>query len=262
MREFPKPPVNNRDLPPNTTINEHIASTRSTPSTNELNKLVYEKPFDIETGCGPQQIENEEVDIILRSTLLSKHYIEPRVIGFIRHYLTCRDVKQAALETGLTTAQGRALLQKADVYSAIQQLTSKAFVKDGIDVGEIIQKVKEIMDVDIAEFQNKDGSYKVSLTDIPPETRRAVKKFKVRNLYGVDENGIQNKIGELIEVELWDKMRSIEMLGREKGLFKQTNIVEHEVGSNMKDLLLGSRERAETAAIEAREVGPEGKKNG
>lgn len=212
----------------------------------------YMSDMIVETGIGPEKLDLDEVDAILKMTLMAKHYNNPTVVIFIKSYLRCRDVKQCAKECGLTPAQARALRTSPDIYFAIAKLTEKAVIKDGLDVGEILAKVKEIMDVDIADFENEDGSYKTSLSSIPPETRRAVKKFKVKNLYGMDSNGIQTKVGELIEVELWNKMEAIQMLGREKGLFKTTSVVQHDVTSNMKDLLLGSARRAEAAAIEAR----------
>jgi hypothetical protein len=175
-------------------------------------------------------------------------------MAFIKSYLHCRDIKQAGLESGLTYYSGTKIRNSPDVQQAIQMLTEKAILRDGLDVGEIIQKVKEIMQIDIADFENEDGSYKTSLKDIPPETRRAVKKFRVKNTYGEDPNGMMIKTGEIIEVELWDKMKSIELLGREKGIFKETKKIEHDVTNNMKEILLESKNRAETAAIEARTI--------
>ncbi len=52
-------------------------------------------------------------------------------------------------------------------------------------------------------------------------------------------------IGELIEVEVWDKLKSLEFLGREKDLFKETKKIEHDVTTNMASLLLASKSLAD-----------------
>ena len=241
MKEFPKPPSSNRDSDPVKPTPHPAKTLEATPN------------LALQSQANPK-LELYEVDMILKTTLTSTHYHDPKVIHFIKSYLNCRDIRQAAKESNLTYHSGRAARNSPDVQAAIQLLTEKAIIKDGLDVGEIIEKVKEIMQVDIAEFQNPDGSYKNSLIEISPETRRAIKKFKVKNLYDFDPNGVKVKIGELIEVELWDKMKSIELLGREKGIFKETKKIEHDVTANMKELLLESRKRAETAAIESRVV--------
>jgi hypothetical protein len=127
-------------------------------------------------------------------------------------------------------------------------------MKYGFDSAQVVERAKEIAFSDPVELQNPDGSYKKSLSDVSPEARRAIKKFKVKNLYEFDPNGVRTIVGELIEVEFWDKMKGIEMLGREKDLFKETHRVEHEITGNMKELLLQSAARAEEAARVARDV--------
>lgn len=205
----------------------------------------------------PQRAGNEgltpgAISFILKSNLRPDHHERPQVLQFINSYINCRDVRQAAKEANLTSNDGRKLKDMPDVHAAITALTEASLDKYGFNAHDIVEKVKEIANVDLAEFENEDGTYKTSLRDIRPEVRRAIKKFKCKNIYGVDPNGLKVVEGQLIEVELWDKMKSIELLGREKDLFKETNVVQHDVTSKMKDILLASRDRAEMAAIEAR----------
>lgn len=117
-------------------------------------------------------------------------------------------------------------------------------MKFGFDASEVVEKVKEIAAVDIIEFVNPDGTFK-SLHQIPADARRAIKKIKYKSLTMPDPNGIPVRIGEIIELELWSKEKALELLGREKDLFKQTTKVEHDVTKNMKEVLLASKARGE-----------------
>ena len=80
--------------------------------------------------------------------------------------------------------------------------------------------------------------------DIPPEVRRAVKKFKYKSYFEDDVNGVPQYRGRIYEIELWDKPRSLELLGREKDTFKKTTVMQHDVSKNAAEFLLGSLERA------------------
>jgi hypothetical protein len=252
MSTFPKPPMGNRA----------IASNIPTPP--GLGPLTYIPPphiepalpkiEDIETHNG--KLTENEVSIILKTSLLPEHHRDPIVIRFIQSYMTCRDTSQASKECGIATGSGKALRNRPDIHEAITRLTEKSVMKYGFDASEVIEKVKEISAIDPIEFVRPDGTYKTDMNEIAPESRRAIKKFKAKNLYGEDNNGMKTVIGELIEVEFWDKMKAVELLGREKDLFKQTTTVQHDVTTNMANLLLESSQRAEHHAREVIDVTP------
>jgi hypothetical protein len=190
-------------------------------------------------------LTENEMTFILRTTLLPEHQHDPNVLAFIMSYLRCRSTAQAAKEIGLEPRSGYNLKNRPDIHLAIVKLTEKSLLKYGYDATEIVERVKEIAALDPIELERPDGSYKNKMSEIAPETRRAIKKFKVKNIFGEDPNGMKTVVGEIIEVEFWDKMKSIELLGREKEIFKDTTVVQHDVTSNMASLLLESRERAE-----------------
>ena len=225
IKGFPLPPKNNR-----------VPSQAVDPST----------PAPVTMPPEPSGLlGDDEVSAILRDTLRPEHQTDPNVLRFISSYMVCRSRTQAAKEAGLPARSGQYLLTRPDIHAAIKALTEKSVMKFGFDASEVVERVKEIAFVDIAEFENEDGSYKTSLAGLSPETRRAVKKFKVKNLYDTDPNGMQVKTGELIEVEMWDKMKSLELLGREEDLFKETKKIEHDITDNMGSFLLESTRRVD-----------------
>lgn len=190
-------------------------------------------------------VERDSVSFIMDLTLSDYHRTDPNVVGFIIAFLKCRDVKQAAHSVGLTKPQGDTLRRRRDIHECICKVTDEALMKHGFDASEIVERVKEIASVDIGDFEKPDGSYIESLLELAPEVRRAVRKFKVRNEYGKDPNGMRVVVGKLIEVELWDKLKSIELLGREKDTFKETKVHKHDITTNMSQILLQSRDIAE-----------------
>lgn len=201
------------------------------------------------------RMHRDETSLILRRCLRPQHHTDPNVMKFIAEYLLCRSVKQASVFAGLTSRDGAQLIRRPDICEAIRQVTEKAAFKVGFDPTEIIQRTKEVMDVDVADFQRADGTFIESLHEIAPEVRRAVKSFKAKNEYGIDPNGMRVVTGRLISVELWDKLKATELLGRESNLFKETKKVEHNLSANMSSVLLESKARAEERVAEFREVG-------
>jgi hypothetical protein len=211
------------------------------PSLPHIEVATSKYEEDRETIPVPQKTTEQ----ILNETLSPQHRDDPNVLRFINSYLSNRDVKQASKDAGITKSSGPVLLGRNDIRLAITRLTDAAFLKYGFDAHDVVEKVKEVVNFDPADIFNEDGTFKENIHDIPPETRRAIKRIKVKNLYDKDPNGMNVVIGKLMEVEFHDKIRSAELIGREVEVFKKTSKVEHDVTRNMKDTLLASKALAE-----------------
>ena len=196
-----------------------------------------------------------EASTILDDTLISKRRNDVRVLAFIDSYLNCRNVSEAARAAGVERHIAETWRRSPDVFKAIQKLTDLSVMKHGFDSSDIIQKVKDISEVDPIDLQNADGTYKKRMDEIPPALRRSLKKLEIKNIYSTDPNGMKFFVGEIIKYEFYDKMKAIELLGREVELFKTTTKVEHDITSNMSAVLLESAGRADARAIEMRDVG-------
>lgn len=218
-KPFPKPPfVNNRDSSP------------------------FGNP-NLEVEVDPR-LKDDDVRLLFTQFLTPDHLRDERILKFILSYCNNRNASQAAKESGMG-GTGTYWRQRPDIHACIEAMTQRMLIKHGYDSHEIIERTKEIATLDPIEFQNPDGTFKTHLSEIRPEARRAIKKFKAKNIFGVDDNGMSVVTGVLLEVELWDKLKSIEMLGSEKNIFKKTTVVQHDVTNNMKDVLLESGNRAE-----------------
>ncbi len=213
---------------------------------------VFPKPPTV-----PAIIDNEDVSFILRSILRPETHDNVEILRFIAAYLECRDVKEASRIAGIARVRGDAFLRKRDVIMAIQKVTATAVLKHNLDPAAIVERVKEVADVDPLDLWDESGNFRrEKMGEIPAATRRAIKKFKVKELFDFDQNGVKVLVGYLTEVEFWDKIKASELLGRETDLFKETKVVKHDATDNMKQILLGAEKRAEESAASYREVGP------
>lgn len=195
------------------------------------------------------KLNEDEFFFICKATLLEKHRTDPYVMKFISAYMRCRNVGQASREAGLEYHAGYNLRKRPDIHGCIEALTSKSLMKFGFDASEIVERVKEISEFDPVVLENEDGSFKKSMREIPPEARRVIKKLKVKNVYEKDPedpNGVGRfKCAEIIEYDFYDKLTAHTLLGREKEVFKEKKVVEHDVTQNMAQVLLDSSRRGE-----------------
>jgi hypothetical protein len=199
------------------------------------------------------ELTDNEWSFILDCELKPKHRKEPKIISFINCFVRCKNVSQAAAETGVTYGQGYSWRHQVDIASCIQKIIDKSAMKYGFDATEIMERTKEIVDFDPLMLQNPDGTFKNNLHDIAPEARRNLKKLKVKNLYSdqKDINGMKSRIviGEVIEYEFYDKLKAIELSGKEKEMFKNTTKVEHSVTKDMATILLAAAQRGQQASL-------------
>ena len=200
----------------------------------------------------------DEQSFILDTTLKPKHRTDASVLTFIDCFIRCKNFAQASQEAGIHQAVGYRYRHTKDIALAIQKLIDRSAIKYGFDASEIIERTKEMVDFDPISMQNADGTFKSNLFDIEPSARRNLKKLKVHNLYNTTEdiNGIKKRIiiGEVIEYEFYDKLKAIDLVGREKDLFKTTTKVEHTVSADMASILLESMRRGERASLEVRKT--------
>lgn len=199
--------------------------------------------------------DSSKVVDIMRETLNPSHFKDPDILRFIGNFMVSRSYKDAALASGLTVSDGRNLYNRADIQRCIGLLTESQVVKFGYDAEEIIARTKEIAFFDPIDLVNPDGSFIESLYDVPPNARRAIKKLKVKNIYGEDINGMPIVKGKVMEYEFLDKWKPLQALGNEKEVLKRTSVVQHDVGKNAREYLLASVKRAD-AAVEAIDITP------
>jgi len=198
------------------------------------------------------ELTDDEQFFILEANLLPKHRSDPSILGFINSFVRCKNIAQASQEAGIHKSLGYEYRYRKDVALTIERLIDKSLIKYGFDAAEVMERTKELVDFDPIMVQNADGTFKNNFHDIEPEARRNIKKLKARNIYSEveDMNGVKKKIiiGEVIEYEFYDKLKALDLIGKEKDLFKTTTKVEHTISSDMASLLLDSAKRGQEAS--------------
>jgi hypothetical protein len=197
------------------------------------------------------------VQQIIASTLTPLHATDPKVLLFIANYNLTKDVKQAARQSGLHANDGKHLINRKDIYDCIQKIAQAGSRKFGYDAEEVVAKVKEVIEFDpIDLIDPSNGTFFEDISQIPAEARRVIKKLTVQNVYDKDPNGVIIGLhSKILKFEFWDKLKAAEMLGGEKDIFKRQVKVEHDVGTNMRETLLGRLEDADSRkALKAKDV--------
>lgn len=197
------------------------------------------------------QTHDQLLETIIKETLRPEHGTDPNILRFIANYNLCHDVKQAARDSGLSVHDGKRLIQRPDIYECTQRIAAAGARKFGYDAEEVVAKVKEVIEFDPVDLVDPEtGAFYEDISKIPPETRRVIKKLNVINIYEKDPNGVIIGVSsKVLKFEFWDKLKAAEMLGGEKDVFKRQVKVEHEVGSNMRETLLGRLEDAESRKV-------------
>ena len=218
-----------------------------------MSKSSFPVPPPIEEESG--ELSTDAYNYILEACLRPKDRKNEELIKFVDAFVRCKNIAQASNEAGVHRTIGYRWRHRKDVNNAIVKLTNASLVKYGFDSSEIVERVKEVVDFDPIEMMNPDGTFKSNMHDIAPEARRCLRKLKVKNIWNQpepDHNGFNAEkiiIGEIIEYEFYDKLKGAELVGREKELFKNTTRVEHDVTSDMANVLLASAKRADEAKL-------------
>lgn len=114
---------------------------------------------------------------------------------------------------------------------------------------EAANELRQVAYSDIANilYEDSDGNLKMrKLTDLPPEVTRSIKKIKVKQertrnrVYDSDGSEEESGGGEIIEIELWDKMAALDKLMRHLGGYEQDNQQKKDPMSRKLDSLLSS----------------------
>lgn len=197
----------------------------------------------------PQLITPDEVDFLLDKYLDTQNRQNPKVLRFIDEFLRSRSIQQASQYAGISYEAGKSLRLKRQISEAITAITKKINLKFGYEADEVVERAKEIMESNLADLQKPNGEFISNLKELPQGVQRAIKKLKVKNEYELDPNGMPTFVKAVVmEIELWDKMKSLDLLGAEKDVFKKTTVVQHDVTQNMAETLLQSARLAEKVA--------------
>lgn len=171
--------------------------------------------------------------------------ITPQQERFCHEYLIDLNGAAAARRAGFSEKSAKAIasqfLAKPQIQEMIVVLNTKRLARVKIDGDQVLKRLDEIGDVDIAEAYDQNGKLK-PIHDIPIHIRKAISSIKVYEEYAQMSGG-KVPIGEVREIRLWNKVQANELLGRHKKLF--TDKVELTDKSNLAERLERARRQVQ-----------------
>lgn len=149
--------------------------------------------------------------------------------------------KRVYPKSSLKTAEtnGPKLLRKAQIKDRVKELMQGTFEEYKIDRVKILKELELLATVNMAEALNEDGSMK-KVSEMPLAVQKALSGIDTQEIYeGTGQDRVY--VGDLKKIKLFDKTRSLEMLGRHLKLF--TDVVEHKFTDALADRLSKARSR-------------------
>jgi len=131
---------------------------------------------------------------------------------FCKEYIKDLNATQSAIRAGYsekTAAEiGRQNLMKLEIQAKIKELLNSRSERIKITADDVLKELWRIGTSDITEFLHKAEGETITLEDIkalPPGKRKLIKSI--------------GKTGNGVKIELVDKLKSLELVGRHLGMF-------------------------------------------
>lgn len=158
--------------------------------------------------------------------------LTPRQERFCQEYLVDLNGTQAAIRAGYSATganvTGVRLLSNPTVAARIADGKERQAERLEVRADTVLRELLRIATADLSQAFDEGGNL-LSIHQMPEDVRRAIASVKVRT----DDDGSLVR-----EVKLWDKPKSLELLGKHLRLF--VDRVEHDVSESLGDLVLAS----------------------
>lgn len=144
--------------------------------------------------------------------------LTPKQQRFVEEYSIDLNATQAAIRAGYSAKTaysiGERLLRHVEVKSKIDALCADRSKNAGIETARILDEEKRIAFADPRSIVDANGA-PIPLTELPADVSRFIASVKIKEH--------TNREGDVYrrdwEYRFWDKGRSLERLGRTKGMF-------------------------------------------
>lgn len=166
---------------------------------------------------------------------------------FIVEYLKDRNATAAAERAGYSAktarVQGPRLLLNVAIAEAVKQATGAQLARVEIDADDILRELARVAFLDPRRAYGSDPADPkrkrlLELHEMPEDVARAIGTFEVTSM-GSEENGTQF----LSKVKPCDKLKALELLGKNKRLF--TDKVELSLDLTLEDLIKAAVKRGQ-----------------
>jgi phage terminase small subunit len=145
---------------------------------------------------------------------------------FVQEYMIDINATRAALRAGYGKGNEESARQVAsrlmampEIKAAIQVEMDKRAKKIGFDAQTVLEELLKLATLDLSKAYGEDGKL-LHPKQMPEEIRKAVSGIEVfEEFEGVGQN--RQYIGNTVKVKFWDKVKSLELLGKHLKLFTE-----------------------------------------
>ena len=159
----------------------------------------------------------------------SEFQITDRMKKFVDEYLVDFNATQAAIRAGYSTdtanEQGSQLLARPDIRELVAEGQKEIMERTQTFQDDAVDELKVVGFSNLADFLTvKDGGIveQKPFNELTKEQTKCIKKIKqtVRSSHSADGTILHQTA--VIEIELHDKLKALELLGRHLGMFNDT----------------------------------------
>ena len=161
---------------------------------------------------------------------------------FVQEYLIDPNATRAAIRAGYSKKTARSIgqenLTKPDIAAAIQQAQGERSERTQVTADMVVQELALHAFGRIGDFYNKDTGRLLGMTELSPGTQSRVASVVVLREKTHPTGGEVEKTTvteSVVKFKTYDKLRSLELLGRHLGMFKDK--VEHSGEVSLLDAL-------------------------
>jgi len=156
----------------------------------------------------------------------SEFEITDKMRQFVDEYLIDMNATQAAIRAGYSEAtaqeQSSQLLDRPDIRELVEQRQKDRIDRTQISQDLTVNELKTIAFSDVADFVIvKEGGVieQRPFNELTKTQTRCIKKIKQRVMTSQSSDGAVIHQTAVLELELYDKVKSLELLGRHLGIF-------------------------------------------
>ena len=139
---------------------------------------------------------------------------------FCYEYIKDLNGTRAAIRAGYSVKSARyiatELIHKPQVAILIKELTEEMLKKCEITTEKTLRELAKIGYFDLNDLRDEKGKFPTAIKDINALSGSVVKNYKIN----------VSLAGKIVKIEMYDKMRALELIGRYQNIFNER--VQHE----------------------------------
>lgn len=170
--------------------------------------------------------------------------LEPRQQRFCEEYLIDLNATQAAIRAGYSEDSAASIgsenLTKPEITAEVDRLKEIRSIRTEITADKVLTETYLLASSDIQEAFDETGALK-PIREIPARIRKAIASIEVEKLFeytGTGKDREKEHVGYTQKIKLWDKVKTLELLGKHLELFKDR--VEHSGTLTLEQMVAGA----------------------